>query len=156
MNAIDYGLPQKRERIIIVCSLGNLDFSFPAKETARKPLSEILEKDVDEKYRVSERIKQKRKSLHKSPFTLAIWHENKGGNVASHPYSCALRAGASHNYLLVNGERRLTSREMLRLQGFPDAFKIVCSDSQSRKQIGNAVPVPIAAKIIREIRRIGL
>lgn len=55
-----------------------------------------------------------------------------------------MRAGASHNYLLVNGERRLTPREMLRLQGFPEQFKIVCADSQTRKQAGNAVPVPLA------------
>ncbi|HRQ31585.1 MAG TPA: DNA cytosine methyltransferase, partial [Anaerolineales bacterium] len=63
------------------------------------------------------------------------------------PFSCALRAGASYNYLLVNGERRLTPREMLRLQGFPDSFKIVVSDSQLRKQAGNAVPVNLARAV---------
>ena len=152
LNALDYGLPQKRERIIIVCVLGNLDFSFPVKETACKHLSEILEKNVEKKYCVSARIREKRKSFHKSRFALSIWHENKSGNVTSHPFSCALRAGASHNYLLINGERRLTPREMLRLQGFPDAFKIVCSDSQARKQIGNAVPVPIIARVIEHMR----
>ncbi|MFP3525895.1 DNA cytosine methyltransferase, partial [Pantoea sp. SIMBA_072] len=67
------------------------------------------------------------------------------------PYSCALRAGASYNYLLVNGERRLTSREMLRLQGFPDTFKLVCSDTQTRKQAGNSVPIPMVESVIREI-----
>ncbi len=81
----------------------------------------------------------------------AIWHENKSGNVTSYPYSCALRAGASYNYLLVDGVRRLTPREMLRLQGFPDTFKIVCSDSQTRKQAGNAVPVPMIEAVIQEV-----
>jgi DNA (cytosine-5)-methyltransferase 1 len=57
------------------------------------------------------------------------------------PYSCALRAGASYNYLLVNGERRLTEREMLRLQGFPDEFKILGSYSTFRRLIGNSVAV---------------
>ena len=89
-----------------------------------------------------------------SPHAIGIWHENKGGNVSSHPYSCALRAGASYNYLLVNGERRLTPREMLRLQGFPDKFKIVTNDSQLRKQAGNAVPVPLAAVAIKGILEI--
>ena len=42
----------------------------------------------------------------------SIWHENKSGNISSYPYSCALRAVDSYNYLLVNGERRLTPREM--------------------------------------------
>ena len=29
-----------------------------------------------------------------------VWHENKAGNISSYPHSCALRAGASYNYLL--------------------------------------------------------
>ena len=37
---------------------------------------------------------------------------------------------------------------MLRLKGFPDAFKIVVSDAQARKQAGNAIPVRMAAKVI--------
>ena len=62
-----------------------------------------------------------------------------------------MRAGASYNYLLVNGERRLTPREMLRLQGFPDTFKIISNYSQTRKQTGNALPVPVAQAIIKNL-----
>jgi DNA (cytosine-5)-methyltransferase 1 len=80
-------------------------------------------------------------------FRPAIWHENKAGNVTSYPYSCALRAGASYNNLLVDGKRRLTPREMLRLQGFPDSFKIV-NETQTRKHAGNAVPVPIVRAVL--------
>ena len=86
--------------------------------------------------------------MHTANVTPSIWHENKSGNISSYPYSCALRAGASYNYLLVNGERRLTPREMLRLQGFPDDFKIVVSDCQTRKQAGNAIPVDMVAAVI--------
>lgn len=93
-----------------------------------KPLSEILEKKVDKKYYASDAIRNKRLSTHAPEVTPSIWHENKAGHISSYPYSCALRAQASYNYLLVNGERRLTAREMLRLQGFPDTFKIVVSD----------------------------
>jgi len=82
-----------------------------------------------------------------------IWHENKAGNISIYPFSCALRAGASYNYLLVNGERRLTPREMLRLQGFPDSFNIVCSDSQTRRQAGNSLPVNVANAVLQEILR---
>jgi len=49
---------------------------------------------------------------------------------------------------LVNGERRLTPREMLRLQGFPDSYKIVCNYSQTRKQAGNSLPVPVAQAVL--------
>ena len=62
-----------------------------------------------------------------------------------------MRAGASYNYLLVNGERRLTPREMFRLQGFPESFEIVSNDSQSRKQAGNSLPVPVAAAVIESV-----
>ncbi len=80
-----------------------------------------------------------------------IWHENKAGNISAYPYSCAMRSGASYNYLLVNGERRLTEREMLRLQGFPDKFKIVRSYSAMRKLVGNSVAIPCVTSVIRAI-----
>ena len=154
LNALDFGLPQKRERVVIV---GFSDFSaggrfkWPSGGIPMKPLSRILERKVDESYFVSKRIRNKRRVSHKSEYETAIWHENKGGNVSSHPFSCALRAGSSYNYLLVNGERRLTGREMLRMQGFPNSFKIVCNYTQTRKQAGNAVPVPVISAIIKEI-----
>jgi DNA (cytosine-5)-methyltransferase 1 len=152
LNALHYGLPQKRERTIIVGFLNhNSDFLWPNKISQYKKLEEILEQDVDKKYLVSERIQKKRIETHTSKFYLSIWHENKAGNISSYPYSCALRAGASYNYLLVNGKRRLTPREMLRLQGFPDSFEIVCSDTQTRKQAGNAVPVPMIEAVIGEV-----
>jgi DNA (cytosine-5)-methyltransferase 1 len=152
LNALNFGLPQKRERIIIVGFLNkSVNFSFPNPGLHGK-LEDVLENEytIDRKYFASETIVKKRKAKHKSEYSLGIWHENKGGNVSSYPYSCALRAGASYNYLLVNGVRRLTPREMLRLQGFPDTFKIVCSDSQTRKQAGNAVPVNVIKAVLKE------
>ena len=152
LNALDYGLPQKRERTIIVGFLDqSVEFSWPEKENSYIPLEKILEKNVDAKHYASPRIRRKRKLAHKSKYDVAIWHENKGGNISSHPFSCALRASASYNYLLVNGERRLTPRELLRLQGFPDSFEIVSTDVQLRKQAGNALPVPMLQKVISEV-----
>lgn len=150
LNALDFGLPQKRERTIIVGFLNPaVDFSFPCPRITGR-LEDILEPDemVDDKYFASERIIKKRLDKHQSEYKPGIWHENKSGNITSYPYSCALRAGASYNYLLVNGVRRLTPREMLRLQGFPDTFKIVCNDSQTRKQAGNAVPVNVIKTVL--------
>jgi DNA (cytosine-5)-methyltransferase 1 len=152
LNALDFGLPQKRERILIVGFLNpTVEFSFPNPKIHGK-LDDVLQPDdtVDEKYFASERIVKKRLAKHTSKYSPSIWHENKGGNISSYPYSCALRAGASYNYLLVNGTRRLTPREMLRLQGFPDTFKIICNDSQTRKQAGNAVPVYVIKAVLKE------
>jgi len=151
LNALDYGLPQKRERVIIVGHQEPILFSFPSPVKPFKPLDEILEKQIDKKYFASNYILDKRKAKHKSAYKISIWHENKAGNICSYPYSCALRAGASYNYLLVNGERRLTPREMFRLQGFPDSYKIVVNDGQARKQAGNAVPVNLVKAVILKL-----
>ena len=148
LNALDFGLPQKRERIVIIGSKKPFKMNWQFNITQKKTLRDILEHNVEDKYYASPEIVAKRKSMHSPNECPSIWHENKSGNISSYPYSCALRAGASYNYLLVNGERRLTPREMLRLQGFPDSFKIVVSDTQIRKQAGNAVPVNMIAAVL--------
>ena len=152
LNALDFGLPQKRERVFIVAiDISRVRFQWPNGGIPMKPLSEILEPNPDARHFVSPRIRRARKRAHTAKIKPAIWHENKGGNVSSHPYSCALRAGASHNYLLVDGERRLTPRELFRLQGFPDDFLIPESVSAARRLTGNAVPVPMAQAVIRKV-----
>ena len=150
LNTLDFGLPQKRERIYIVGFSDNIPFYFPEPINKYRSLSELLEndQDVEPSYFLSDVLKQKRlAALKKAPPTPSIWHENIGGNISALPYSCALRAGGSYNYLVVNGVRRLTGREMLRLQGFPDDFEINIPYSQVRKVAGNSVSVPVIEAI---------
>lgn len=119
-----------------------------------KPLHEVLEKNVAQNYFASEQIKQNRlRSVENKIIKdeLTIWHENKGGNISPLPYSCALRSGASYNYLLVNGERRLTEREMLRLQGFPEDYKIVVGYQSMRKLAGNTVAIPCVEAVLHSV-----
>lgn len=155
LNSLEYGgVPQKRERIYIVGFLEQVNFDFPEKLSGYKSLSEILEKesDIDSKYFLSDEIKNKRfEKLKKEPPIPSIWHENIGGNISALPYSCALRAGGSYNYLVVNGTRRLTGREMLRLQGFPDQYKIDAPYTQVRKVAGNSVTVTVIERIAENI-----
>lgn len=155
LNSLDYGVPQKRERIFIAGFLNNVRFSFPQPVpiNQRKNLSDILEKNVDKKYYVNPRIRESRLSRIKDknypkPY---ISHENMAGSVTPHPYSSCLRAGASANYILINDERRPTEREMLRIQGFPDSYKIVLPYGKVKKQCGNSVSVPVIAAIAREM-----
>lgn len=157
LNALDFGLPQKRERVIIIgfrnpqrCNAFNFDFE-------KKPynLENILEEDdkIDSSLYASDMILQKRQKQTegKRIFYPSIWHENKAGNVSVLDYACALRTGASYNYLLVNGQRRPSSRELLRLQGFPDNYKIAVSHGEIRRQTGNSVAVPMIREIARKI-----
>ena len=154
LNALDFGVPQKRERIFIVGFLEPVRFEWPEGKIPMTPLEALLEKDVPDFYYASESIRDKRMATRagKQPLQQAtIWHENKSGAISAYPYSCALRAGASYNYLLVNGERRLTEREMLRLQGFPEHYHIVCGYQATRKQAGNSVAVPCVAAVLRAL-----
>lgn len=150
LNALDFGLPQKRERIFIVATLEER-ISWPEGNVPMTSLSELLERTPDARHLVSARIRRSRHARHQAESRPMIWHENKGGNVASHPYSCALRAGASYNYLLVNGERRLTPRELFRLQGFPETFAIPDRDAVARRLTGNSVPVPMVQAVIKQV-----
>ncbi len=154
LNALDFDLPQKRERIIIVGFKENIQFKFPQPKGLYKSLAEILEpeQEIDKKLFASQNIIDKRQNrLKVIPFYPSVWHENKGGNISVLPFSCALRAGGSYNYLLVNGKRRLSSRELLRLQGFPEDFKIVVSYAAMRKLTGNSVAVPVIKAVAKEM-----
>lgn len=154
LNALDFGLPQKRERIFIVGFHEPIAFEFPKPIGAYKSLSEILEpdEDIEPSLFASARIQESRREKCKgTPFFPSVWHENKGGNISVLPFSCALRAGASYNYLLVNGVRRPSSRELLRLQGFPEDFEIVGNMMQIRKQTGNSVAIPVIHAIAEKM-----
>jgi len=156
LNALNFNLPQKRERVIIVGFRENHQFSWPRPVPLSITLSDLLEREphVERKHFASERVRisvAERLEGKRLPASPWICHENKSGNVSPLPYSCALRAGASYNYLLVNGCRRLTPRENLRLQGFPDDFPISGLDSEIRKQCGNSVPVSMIEAVARAL-----
>lgn len=157
LNALDFGLPQKRERVIIVgfksaaaCAQFNFDF-----EPIAYNLASVLEddKNVDSSLFASDMILDKRRKRveGKNVFYPSVWHENKSGNISILPYACALRTGASYNYLLINGYRRPSSRELLRFQGFPEKFKIEVSHQEIRRQTGNSVAVPMIRAVAKKI-----
>ena len=160
LNGLDFGVPQKRERIMLVGFKENYPFDFPRNGTEIKTLANILEPNnrVDKKHFLSDyfrkklekKLKEQNKKITSRPVVL---HENKGGNLGIHQHSCALRANGSYNYLTVNAERRLTPREMLRLQGFPDTFKMVVPDTQVRKQAGNSVVIPQIEAVARAMMK---
>ena len=156
LNARDFGLPQQRERTFIVAlQKGSRPLEWPAPTRSTSKLREVLVKGrVPNRYYASKQIQENRRKSHTPSIRgeRLIWHENKAGQVNSLPYSCALMSSASHNYLLVDGKRRLTEREMLNLQGFPQEYQPQGSYTQTKSQAGNAVPVPVAAAVIKAVK----
>ena len=67
-------------------------------------------------------------------------------------YSCTIIANRSPK--LWDLKRKLSVRECARLQGFPDWYKFPCSDTQSFKQIGNSVSVPVVSEILKSMIRV--
>lgn len=155
LNSLDYGVPQKRERIYIVGFSRNVFFEFPepVERFDRLTLPDILEKNVATKYYVRDSIRDSRLTRIKDkayprPY---VSHENISGSITPHPYFSALRAGASANYILVNDERRPTIREMLRAQGFPEHYEIMLPYSIAKHQCGNTVTVPVVKAIAEKM-----
>ncbi len=100
LNALDFNLPQKRTRVLIVGFKENHLFEWPQPKPLKNTLADILEPDdtVSKKHIASEKIQisvQARLVGKKLPPTPWICHENKAGNISPLSYSCALRAGAS-------------------------------------------------------------
>ena len=162
LNSADYGVPQTRNRVFVVCFRNNeIDFAYPKAKALKKTMHDILDKDVDETYYLSDTIKP------------TILSDGTGGYVAKSEINmsparplCETMAKMhracqdnyySDDYILGNGDtdriRKLTPRECARLQGFSDKFKIVVSNAQAYKQFGNAVTVNVARAVAKQIRK---
>lgn len=183
INAKNFGLPQNRERIFIVGFRKDLNvsyFEYPnsISEQEKVTIKDILEeKEVSVKYYLSTQYIKVLEN-HKN------YHQAKGNGFGYNILSPNDIAGAlvlggmgrERNLIIdkrltnftpvtrIKGEvnkqgiRRLTPREYARLQGFPDHFKIVVSDTQAYKQFANSVPVPVVEavgnKVIQKLSRI--
>lgn len=146
LNAADYGVPQKRERVIIVGFRKDLDinFKFPNVEIENEneymPLKKVVEKRVDEKYFFSERavegMMRKRESMNKG----RAQDVNKPCNtVGAHLAKVSLNS--TDPVLMSDGRyRRFTPREVARIQSFPDEFELVGSEAAQYRALGNAIP----------------
>ena len=152
INAADYGVPQKRERVIIVGIRSDIyekkgEYSFPKPTNAGKwvPLSvAVPELAIDnQRYYFSERAVQGMKNAKNNMKRgLAQSLDEPCLTVTSHLAKVSLNS--RDPVLLVDPEkelyRRFTPREAARIQSFPDTFKFAGSEAAAYRQIGNAIP----------------
>lgn len=159
LNSANYGVPQKRERVIIVGFRKDLGikFEFPdvivSDEEAFTPLSKVIENEVAEKYFFSQRavdgMMRKRASMNKGR---AQDITKPCNTVGAHLAKVSLNS--TDPVLLVNERyRRFTPREVARIQSFPENFELVGSEAAQYRALGNAIPPVMfwyVAKTVRE------
>ena len=205
LNTKDYGIPQNRERLYIVGFLSADEyhaFSYAPKQALELNLGDMLDREVDEKYFLSDRVLALFRS--KNPkFNGAFRPKDTNESIANtlvtnpgHRRTDAFikvageldiptfrrarqiygtggvsptlltaknnqetpkviqRSNSFEQNNLLKSERirKLTPRECLRLQGFPENFKIVVSDTQAYKQAGNAMSVNVVKMILEQIK----
>ena len=144
INAVDYGVPQKRERVIIVGirkDFGvSFDFSNLPVQPEAVPLSSVIESDVGEKYYFSQKavdgMMRNRESMNKGRAQDINLPCN---TVGAHLAKVSLN---STDPVLQIGDRfrRFTPREVARIQSFPESFKLTGTESAQYRALGNAIP----------------
>ena len=175
LNSKDFGVPQNRERIYIVAFRNDMccwDFQFPEGDNSTTIIRDILEENVvNTKYYLST-VRLEAMKKHKEKH-MALGHgfgyvirdlDGQAGAIV-----CG-GMGRGRNLIIdkrlkdftpvtnIKGEvnreciRRMTPREWARLQGFPDNYKFVVSDTHLYKQFGNSVTVNVIEKISQNIK----
>ena len=156
LNAVDYGVPQTRERLIVVGHKSKFTYPVPSmvKITVGEALGDLIEIVDDPKKILTPRQDEyiaayEKKSHCARPRDL---HQE----LPSRTVTCRNLAGATSDMLRVNlsdGRRkRISVREAARLQSFPDWFVFSGTEAQQFYQIGNAVPPMLAHHIALSVK----
>lgn len=160
-KARDFGAPQNRERIYIVGFDNNQIqnaslFQFPTPPYPKTRVGDILEKEVDPKYTISDKLwegHQRRKAEHKTKgngFGYTLFNDE-----SEYTNTISARYYKDGSEILIEqvgkNPRKITPREAARLQGFPENFIIPVSDTQAYKQFGNSVCVPVVNAIAKQM-----
>ena len=168
LNSVEYGVPQKRERIYMVCFRNDLkidDFSYPKPFPLTKHVEDFL---LDDESLVEHLYVNRPDTYYNgeaddknSDSSIRLGIVNKGGQ-GERIYSTkgiaitlsAYGGGvfAKTGGYLVNGRpRKLHPRECARIMGYPDSYIICESANQAYKQFGNSVVIDVLQYIAIEI-----
>ncbi len=175
LNSKDFGVPQNRERIYIVCFRDDIapdKFEFPTGTKKNVSIKDILDSaPVSSKYYVSD------------VYMNCLKRHRERHEIAGHGFGYVIRdingiagtivcggMGKETNLIIdhrehsmipvthikgkINKEdiRKMTPREWARLQGFPEDFKLVLADTHIYRQFGNSVTVNVIEAIAKKIR----
>lgn len=173
LDAVNFGIPQKRRRVFVVgFKHGGDEFCFPSEKELHFTMQSFLLENaaegnvyskgkeieinpigqcVPDRYFLSDKILPGIMCAGTGGFSMKPEIDLKIARPLMSTMHKMHRAGED-NYVTTNGRiRRLAPRECLRLMGFTDDFKIVVADTPMYKQAGNSVVVDVLMGIIEEI-----
>ena len=177
LNSKNFGVPQNRERIYIVAFREDIapeSFEFPTHTGKKKTIADIMEDaPISPKYYLSDVYMEtlRRHRAHHESLGHGFGYEIRNLDGIAGTIVCG-GMGRERNLIIdhrehlmtpetrIKGEinkediRKMTPREWARLQGFPDSFKLVLSDTQLYKQFGNSVTVPVIKAIAKRIKAV--
>lgn len=156
LDAADYGIPQKRQRLFIVASRVDGGFWPPAPSGAQVPCEKVFRLPMDAAQNHTTR-------LHK-PASIARYMELGYGQrdrlgrvdrldprIPSKTVIAGGVSGGGRSHLHPHTPRTLSVRECARLQTFPDDYVFTGSSARQFTQVGNAVPPVLASRIATRI-----
>lgn len=171
LNAVDYGIPQKRERIYMICfrkDLNASDFSYPKPFKLERHVEDFLLEDE----KLVENLYVERPDIyyndvvddHYSNKSIRLGTVNKGGqgeriySVKGIAITLSAYGGgvfAKTGGYMINGRpRKLHPRECARIMGYPDSYIISKNANQAYQQFGNSVVIDVLQFISIEIGKV--
>lgn len=166
LNAKYFHVPQNRERLYIVCfrdfDLDVKPFEFPEESEPDKIVADILIEDQEKKW-LSENYVNFIERYNEHQNEMGSGFERKWLSRYSIAPTVCKSTGSRDRLLLIDYRadedgcmyrwyRKLSGRELARLQGFPDDFQLPCSYYQTAGQLGNSVAVPVIKAIAEKIK----
>jgi len=165
LNSKDYGIPQNRERIYIIGFKDHtVDFKFPTPLDKKIDLSYIIDTNQENteisdlaKQNILTHLKQHKQYEEIKDKKLLLAYEIRKSRCTfrfddiSPCLTAKMGTGGNNVPIFVQEMRKFTTRECLRIQGFPESFKIAPNTAQSYKQIGNSVSVPVVRLLAKKI-----
>lgn len=162
LNTADYGIPQTRRRLYIVGQrkdLGDFNFNFPNKIPLNMTMQDLLEKEVADKYFLTEKMKEYVLKEGTGNFKQKPETDLKIARPLTQSMHKCHRAGTD-NYITVPDKypvgksnlRKLLPIECSRLQGIlDDSYKFVVSDTQAYRLMGNAMSLNVVSLIAKKL-----
>lgn len=162
LNAADYGVPQKRERVIIMGFLKEEDFlmfKYPSKlkKEERKILKDVVlsEENNNEALFFSEKAVAGMMAVRDKMNKGRVQNlEEPCNTISAHLAKVSLNS--TDPVLMIDGRfRRFSTREAARIQSFPDTFRLdAVSQGRQYKAIGNAVPPVMMWHVVKALQKV--